>query len=70
MKKMIKCGIAIDDWKLEIFEKHLTEAGYTFVKAAGLAPNVSILSVETGTPIELQKLLTVANSECAKMKMH
>jgi hypothetical protein len=27
---MAKAGIAIDDWKLPIFDRHLTQAGYSY----------------------------------------
>lgn len=32
----MKAGIALDNWKLPIFRKLLTEAGYEYKMAAGL----------------------------------
>jgi hypothetical protein len=29
---MLKIAIVVDDWKLSIFERHLTQAGYEYEK--------------------------------------
>lgn len=61
----MKAAIAIDDWKLPIFSRHLTQAGYAFTKAQGLTPDMLILSVETPNVNALGSVVRAANTEAA-----
>jgi len=61
----MKAGIAIDAWKLEIFEHHLKRAGIAYRNAGPLTPDSLLLSVETNDPVALQKVVTKANTEAA-----
>lgn len=64
----MKAGIAIDPWKLPIFERHLTQAGYAFVNAGLLTQGALILTVETENRDALQRVIQAANDEAAITK--
>lgn len=63
---MKKAAIAIDDWKLPIFERHLQQAGYTFTNAGGLTPKTLILTVRTDNLAALAEVVKAANTEAAR----
>lgn len=62
----MKAGIVIDAWKLPIFERHLTQSGYSFTNAGPLVAGTLFLSVETTNAEALQEVLKAANTEAAK----
>lgn len=61
-------GIAIDDRKLPIFERRLSEAGYTYTTSAGLTKNTLLLKVETSDIKALEVIVRAANDEARKMR--
>lgn len=64
----MKIGIAIDDWKLAVFTKHLERAGYVTSLHPGVSEKTLTLIVKTEDPIKLQKVVSQANDECRKSK--
>lgn len=66
---MKRAGIAIDSWKLAIFQRHLTAAGYTVEKRPGLTtPDTLMLQVMTDDLEALAKVVRAANTEAAVFK--
>lgn len=65
----MKAAIAIDNWKLQIFEHHLSDAGYQFEQHPGLTKDTLTLTVETSCPKELEVVVRAANAEARKRKM-
>lgn len=65
---MTKAAIAIDTWKLSIFERHLTQSGYSFENAGSLTEGVLVLKVETTNLVALQEVVKAATAEAAKTK--
>lgn len=63
---MSKVGIAIDPWKLAIFERHLRQSGYAFENVGHLTEGVLILKVTTENPIALAEVIKAANTEAAQ----
>lgn len=63
---MKKIGIAIDDWKLSIFERHLKQAGYSFEQGGGVASNTLMLYVYTENPEALEIVVRAANTEARR----
>lgn len=63
---MTKVGIAIDPWKLPIFERHLTQSGYTFENAGLLHKDALLLRVDTTNVDALAAILKAANTEAAR----
>lgn len=66
---MTKVGIAIDNWKLSIFERHLTQAGYTHKWEPGLTEDtgIIILYLERATQAAaLAPIVKAANDEAAR----
>lgn len=64
----MKVGIALDGWKFPIFERRLTEGGFTFDRTHKLMEGTVFLMVPT-TPELLHKLADVvraANDEAAE----
>lgn len=64
----MKAGIAVDDWKLPVFRKRLTEAGYIYTDAGSLTASTTLLTVEMKDMLALKKLLERCQSECREMK--
>jgi hypothetical protein len=60
----MKAGIAVDNWKLPVFRKRLTEAGYEYKDAGGLTGDTTILTVETTDILKLKKVLERCQAEC------
>lgn len=63
-------GIAIDAWKLPVFSKRLTNAGFTYEQKPGLDPGTYILKVPAAL-VDLQQLAQVclaANTEAARTR--
>ncbi len=65
---MAKVAIAIDDWKLDIFDRALTDAGFTFVKGPDVTPDTLLLSVETKFVDNLAAVIKFANERAAYEK--
>ncbi len=64
----LKAGIAVDDWKLPIFRKRLTEAGFTYEDGGALTHNTTILKVETSDILALKRVIEICESECRGAK--
>lgn len=62
----MKAGIAIDRWKLSIFERHLAQNGYTWTNAGGLTEGTLLLTVETENAEALGVVVRAANDEAAR----
>lgn len=64
----MKIGIAIDKWKLEIFERHLSQAGYGYLVKPGWNADISLLTVTTDNKEALAGVVEAANTECARTR--
>ena len=62
----MKAAIAIDGWKLPIFERHLTQTGYQFEHAGELSEGVLVLTVKTDNLLALGEVVNAASTEAAK----
>jgi hypothetical protein len=62
----MKAGIAVEDWKLPVFRKRLTEAGYEYEDGGSLTPGTTLLTVETSDMLKLKKVLEECQRECRK----
>lgn len=61
-----RIGIAIDSWKLPIFEKHLKAAGYVYEQRPGVMPDGILLTVKYDRATEaaaLHRVVADANKE-------
>lgn len=63
----MKAAIALDDWKLPVFRKRLTEAGYQYQDAGAFAGANTLLTVETDDFLALKKVIEACQTECRKM---
>ncbi len=64
-------GIAIDSWKLTIFDRRLTEAGFLYVKGPGVTDDTLLLRVQVHDAGEVGKVGVVveaANTEASRSK--
>jgi hypothetical protein len=59
----MQIAIAIDDWKLSIFERHLAQSGYTYKTGPGLTSDMMILYVVTDNAVALGEVVRAANLE-------
>jgi len=64
---MKKSGVAIDDWKLPIFKKHLDKAGYAYTEHPGLMEGTLLLQVQYEWVSDLEPIIEAANKECANV---
>ena len=64
----MKAGIAVDDWKLPIFRKRLTEAGFEYTDAGGLTHNTTVLTVETDDLLRLKSVVEECQRECKRLQ--
>lgn len=62
---MTRAAIAIDDWKLPIFKRHLAQAGYAFEECPGLTDEMLLLKVQTDNLSALAVIVRAANTEAA-----
>ena len=69
---MASAAIAIDSWKLKIFEKNLKRAGYKYDKQPGPTKELLFLRVEydNADMADLKDVVIKSNTEAAKSKMH
>jgi len=65
---MKKVGIAIDAWKLPIFEDELEKAGFTFKTGPGVTADTLFLSVRSKTIAEIQPVVVRANDRARREK--
>lgn len=64
----MKAGIAVDNWKLPVFRKRLTEAGYEYKDGGTLIGDTTLLTVETDNMLTLKIVLEKCQAECKKIK--
>lgn len=62
----MKIGIAIDSWKLRIFERRLTKAGFVYGKHPGVTKDTLLLTVDTDDKDGLFTIVKAANTEAAR----
>lgn len=62
----MKAAIAIDPWKLPIFERLLKQFGYSFENAGHLTGGALILSVTADNMVALGQVVKAANTEAAR----
>lgn len=62
----MKAGIVLDDWKLPVFRKRLTEAGFEYTDAGGLTADTTVLTVETDNIAWLKVVIERCQKECRK----
>lgn len=61
----MKAGIAVDNWKLPVFRKRLTEAGYVYKDAGALTHDTTLLQVETDGVTALAEVIAACQAECS-----
>lgn len=61
-----KGGIAIDSWKLPIFDRHLRSAGYEYENKGRLLNDTLLLMVNTTNLLALGEVVKAANAEAAR----
>lgn len=61
---MKTAAIAIDNWKLAIFKRHLDAGGFSYTEHPGLTDAAMILKVKTELIGPLQRVVEAAQKEC------
>jgi len=62
---MKTAAVAIDDWKLPTFKRHLDAVGYSYTVGPGVTHDTLILKVKFEWVRELKPIIEAANAECA-----
>ena len=62
---MKTAAVAIDNWKLPTFKRHLDAAGYAYTEGPGVTHDTLILSVKYEWVADLKPIIETANKECA-----
>jgi hypothetical protein len=65
----MKVAVAIDDWKLPIFKRHLSDDGFDFEQHPGLTSDTLTLTVITSSIDGLEKVVRAANAEAQREKL-
>ena len=63
-----RAGIVIDDWKLPVFEEHLTAAGFEYEKMDGPTKGCISLFVTTRELTYLGKVVQHCQNKAAELK--
>ena len=63
-------GVAIDKWKLKIFRRVLTEAGYEYTQHPGVTKGTLMLQVKYDNIEALAPVIKKANEAAARSKRH
>lgn len=64
----MKAGIAVDDWKLPIFRRELTAAGYRYEDGGAITANATLLKVETFDVLALKRVIERCQAQCRNEK--
>ena len=64
----MRAGIAIDNWKLPIFRKRLTDAGYEYTDGGPITGDTTLLKVEIDDLLKLATVVAACQAECAKQR--
>lgn len=69
---MITVGVVLDDWKLDIFQRHLDAAGFSYTQQKGPGRSVILLKIEAASTEDLSPIILAANTEAAncRKKLH
>ena len=60
-------GIAVDNWKLDIFKKHLDRNNFKYTQHKGLTKDTLFLKVECKFISQAEPIVRNANEECANI---
>lgn len=63
-------GIAVDNWKLPTFRKHLPKEGYEIESEAKMSPAVTIIKVKCSDQFALQRVVEKCQRICARKRLH
>ncbi len=59
----MKAAIVVDDYKLPVFRRRLSESGYQFEEMAGVTADTKTLTVQTENLSALADVVKAANRE-------
>jgi hypothetical protein len=65
-----RAGITLDNWKLPVFRKALTDNGFDYEDGGAVTADITLLLVETDDIKKLGSVLFDAAAECARQKLH
>ena len=65
-----KSGIVVDDWKLPVFRRRLTEAGFTYSDKGEFTAGTTVLTVdfEESDFTKLKGVLEASQAECRRQR--
>jgi hypothetical protein len=61
----MRVAVAIDDWKLPIFDRQLKQLGYSYEQVPGVVPNTFFLLVLTENVEALAEVIKTSNLEAS-----
>lgn len=64
----MKAAIFLDNWKLPVFRRNLTQAGFDYTDGGGLTVGTTILTVVTDDMDALGLIVASSAAECAGMR--
>lgn len=67
-KKLKTAGIGLDNWKIPVFKRHLSEAGYHFDEPVAFTSTTSVMKVYCDWLAKLQPVINAAERECQERK--
>lgn len=64
----MKAGIVVDNWKLPVFRRELTAAGYQYEDGGALTADATLLTVETSNVLALKAVIERCQVQCRNEK--
>lgn len=65
---MRNIGIAVDNWKVEIFRKHLKQNSFVYQRFPGVTPGTTMFKVKADDFNRIKNTVHAANAECDAMR--
>ena len=60
----MRAGIAVDNWKLPVFRRELTAAGYHYEDGGALTADATLLTVEASNVLALKTVIERCQAQC------
>ena len=62
----MRAGIVVEDWKLPVFRKRLTDAGFVYEDGGAVLPDTTNLIVTTDDVLRLKSTIEACQRECRR----
>lgn len=61
-------GVVVDTWKIPVFQRNLSAAGFKFTTGKGPTKGTTLITVECDNVVRLYEVVEEANNQCKEVK--